>query len=329
MWRSQGLLTSLKFRGYSGNFEVNDYVRITGDVRYTDFRDSVGVILKKREWYPGWLVKIVQGTFRDKYVLVQEKNLILVKKALQPAMGRFKLNINIGTERQRTIFPVQTIPEYQPHQIVSDRLEKRIILRDEGTLPREITFPTSASFTMLSLDGIEISADAYLNAMSNDDIRTQSLLDEIGLEIVRNGKSHLFANVDIQKVSREFVNQSKDAQTSGSLMLALAKLSAAIEKWDGYAPAWLYANRSELCRLMSKTVDDNVDHWISQALKDADETIRRQPEWSRGYSRRGNVLASIGSLQEAIAAYDKALLLDPDNITVSTARNNMFLQLNA
>ena len=93
-----------------------------------------------------------------------------------------------------------------------------------------------------------------------------------------------------------------------------------LPKGKGFAPVQLYANRSELSRLMSEADSEESDHWKFQALRDADKVINEQPGWSRGYSRRGNALATLGRNLRAVRAYDKALEIDPDNSTVAAAR---------
>ncbi|KAG6451944.1 hypothetical protein O3G_MSEX007375 [Manduca sexta] len=49
------------------------------------------------------------------------------------------------------------------------------------------------------------------------------------------------------------------------------------------------------------------------ALKDAEQTVAINPTWSKGYSRMGSALAFLGRREEAIAAYEKGLELEPSN----------------
>lgn len=49
------------------------------------------------------------------------------------------------------------------------------------------------------------------------------------------------------------------------------------------------------------------------ALEDANQTVSLNPTWSKGYSRKGSALAYLGRLDEAIAAYEKGLELEPGN----------------
>ncbi|XP_041984318.1 stress-induced-phosphoprotein 1 [Aricia agestis] len=51
----------------------------------------------------------------------------------------------------------------------------------------------------------------------------------------------------------------------------------------------------------------------SAALEDANITVSLNPTWSKGYSRKGSALAFLGKYDEAIAAYEKGLELEPNN----------------
>ncbi|KAI4502027.1 hypothetical protein M0802_002709 [Mischocyttarus mexicanus] len=50
-----------------------------------------------------------------------------------------------------------------------------------------------------------------------------------------------------------------------------------------------------------------------KALEDAEKTVNLKPDWGKGYSRKGSALAYLGKLDESIEAYEKGLMLDPDN----------------
>ncbi|XP_028026548.1 hsp70-Hsp90 organizing protein 3-like [Bombyx mandarina] len=52
-------------------------------------------------------------------------------------------------------------------------------------------------------------------------------------------------------------------------------------------------------------------HYLS--LQDANETVRLQPQWAKGYFRRAEVEAASGLYDEAIISYTHALQLDPQN----------------
>eukprot|EP00965_Chrysotila_dentata_P054001 1791691-Pleurochrysis_carterae.AAC.1 len=51
-----------------------------------------------------------------------------------------------------------------------------------------------------------------------------------------------------------------------------------------------------------------------KALEDADECVRLQPTWAKGYSRRAAAKFHLGDLQAAKLAYSKAWDLEPTNL---------------
>ncbi|PSN52087.1 Stress-induced-phosphoprotein 1 [Blattella germanica] len=50
-----------------------------------------------------------------------------------------------------------------------------------------------------------------------------------------------------------------------------------------------------------------------QALEDAEKTIQLKPDWGKGYSRKGSVLAYLGRVEDSIKAYEEGLCIEPDN----------------
>ncbi|KAI5651403.1 hsp70-Hsp90 organizing protein 1-like [Phthorimaea operculella] len=66
----------------------------------------------------------------------------------------------------------------------------------------------------------------------------------------------------------------------------------------------LYSNRSFAFLKLDQ-------HYLS--LQDANETIRLQPNWAKGYFRRAEVESASGLHDEAIISYTRALQLDPTN----------------
>ncbi|VVC95247.1 unnamed protein product [Leptidea sinapis] len=66
----------------------------------------------------------------------------------------------------------------------------------------------------------------------------------------------------------------------------------------------LYSNRSFAFLKLDQ-------HYLS--LQDANETVKLQPQWAKGYFRRAEVEAASGLLDEAIISYTRALQLDPQN----------------
>ena len=67
-----------------------------------------------------------------------------------------------------------------------------------------------------------------------------------------------------------------------------------------------------------------------KALADADECIRLQPTWAKGYSRRGAALFRMDKLGPARDAFEKGLELDKDNATyVRCTRQELQLVMDA
>lgn len=53
-----------------------------------------------------------------------------------------------------------------------------------------------------------------------------------------------------------------------------------------------------------------------QALKDADETIAKNPKWPKGYSRKGSALVGMHNYVEAFEVYQQGLEHDPNNVAL-------------
>lgn len=66
----------------------------------------------------------------------------------------------------------------------------------------------------------------------------------------------------------------------------------------------MYSNRSAAYAKANK---------YDLALEDAEKTVQLKPDWGKGYSRQGAALAYLGQIDEAIAAYEKGLSVDPNN----------------
>ncbi|XP_045501061.1 hsp70-Hsp90 organizing protein 3-like [Colias croceus] len=66
----------------------------------------------------------------------------------------------------------------------------------------------------------------------------------------------------------------------------------------------LYSNRSFAFLKLDQ-------HYLS--LQDANETVKLQPNWAKGYFRRAEVEAASGLYDEAIISYTRALQLEPHN----------------
>lgn len=66
----------------------------------------------------------------------------------------------------------------------------------------------------------------------------------------------------------------------------------------------LYSNRSGSYASLKE---------YGQALKDADECVKINPSWAKGYNRVGGAQFGLGNLEDAQKAYEKCLSLDPSN----------------
>jgi len=84
----------------------------------------------------------------------------------------------------------------------------------------------------------------------------------------------------------------------------------------------LYSNRSASYLQGSKQMGIDTR---TMALRDADKAIEVRPDWFKGYSRRGDALFKLERYAEAVSAYEKALVLEPDNAnlrhSLTEARN--------
>ena len=51
----------------------------------------------------------------------------------------------------------------------------------------------------------------------------------------------------------------------------------------------------------------------AEALADAEQATELEPNWPRGYSRKGAALYGLGRYTESLATYDKGLSFEPTN----------------
>ncbi|CAH0399502.1 unnamed protein product [Chilo suppressalis] len=100
----------------------------------------------------------------------------------------------------------------------------------------------------------------------------------------------------------ELKNKGNDCVKNGKFIEAVLHYTQAI-KMDP-TNYLLYSNRSFAFLKMDQ-------HYLS--LQDANETVRLQPHWAKGYFRRAEVEAASGLYDEAIISYSRALQLDPHN----------------
>jgi tetratricopeptide (TPR) repeat protein len=84
-----------------------------------------------------------------------------------------------------------------------------------------------------------------------------------------------------------FREQGNDEYRNGNYLKAAANYTKAIKEEPESAA--LFSNRSAALVQLSK---------LPKALADAEECIRLEPEWDKGYFRKGAVLESQGKLEE-------------------------------
>ncbi|XP_063242051.1 stress-induced-phosphoprotein 1 [Bacillus rossius redtenbacheri] len=100
----------------------------------------------------------------------------------------------------------------------------------------------------------------------------------------------------------ELKEQGNAALQAGKFEEAVRHYSAAIALDAGNHV--LYSNRSAAYAKAGRYL---------QALEDAEKTIELKPDWGKGYSRKGSVLAYLGRLDESVAAYEEGLRHEPSN----------------
>ncbi|KAK8918396.1 hypothetical protein KSP39_PZI021129 [Platanthera zijinensis] len=93
---------------------------------------------------------------------------------------------------------------------------------------------------------------------------------------------------------------------AGNYLKAAALYTQAI-KLDPSNPT-LYSNRAAAFLQLVK---------LNKALADADTTITLNPQWEKGYFRKGCVLEAMGRYDDAVAVLQEALLYNPQSLEVS------------
>lgn len=109
--------------------------------------------------------------------------------------------------------------------------------------------------------------------------------------------------VDHSKEISDFKQEGNAAHQRKEYRQAIYLFSRGLELSSG-SPSehLLYSNRSAAYCLLED---------FERALQDAETAIKLQPEWPRGYSRKGAALHNLKRYNEAIAAYQRGLELDP------------------
>ncbi|GFE52881.1 tetratricopeptide repeat-containing protein protein [Babesia ovis] len=100
----------------------------------------------------------------------------------------------------------------------------------------------------------------------------------------------------------DYKQLGNEAFKAGNFLEAVQHFSEAIKlnPSDGI----LYSNRSGAYASLNK---------FQEALDDATQCVALKPDWPKGYSRKGLALFKLGRMDEARAAYQEGLKIDPNN----------------
>mmetsp|Transcript_27370 Transcript_27370/g.44552 ORF Transcript_27370/g.44552 Transcript_27370/m.44552 type:complete len:1085 (-) Transcript_27370:89-3343(-) len=113
---------------------------------------------------------------------------------------------------------------------------------------------------------------------------------------------------DVDHLDHEALNDlGNGAFKEGDYSSAVDYYSKAIEK---YATAKYHSNRAASY--------SKLDQW-ENAYNDGRAATLIDPNWARGYVRQGEALIGMQNYSEALKAYERALKLDPDDATVTSA----------
>lgn len=107
--------------------------------------------------------------------------------------------------------------------------------------------------------------------------------------------------------AEEFKQQGNDAFRQKNFVEAIGHFSKAIEA-SAEPNHVLFSNRSACYASLHKYMD---------ALKDAEECVKINPTWAKGYNRVGAAEFGLGNYDESIKAYNKALEIEPTNSMAS------------
>lgn len=107
-------------------------------------------------------------------------------------------------------------------------------------------------------------------------------------------------------------NKGNECVKNGNFIEAVIHYTQAIKmEPNNYV---LYSNRSFAFLKLDQ-------HYLS--LQDANETVRLQPQWAKGYFRRAEVEAASELYDEAILSYTRALQLEPHNPKLMESIKNL------
>lgn len=103
--------------------------------------------------------------------------------------------------------------------------------------------------------------------------------------------------------AEEFKQQGNDAFRQKNFKEAIEYFTKAIQASETPSHV-LYSNRSACYTSLHEYID---------ALKDAEECVKINPTWAKGYNRVGAAEFGLGQYEESIKSYQKALELEPTN----------------
>lgn len=108
----------------------------------------------------------------------------------------------------------------------------------------------------------------------------------------------------------EYKSQGNEAFKAKDYSKAVELFTKAIEAGD--EPNHVLLSNRSACNVLLKNYADS--------LRDAQECVKLQPSWAKGYSRVAAAQQGLGNLDEAEASYKKCLELDPAN---AAAKNGL------
>jgi len=117
---------------------------------------------------------------------------------------------------------------------------------------------------------------------------------------------------------------AEEFKTKGNQALAAGKEKEAVEHYSSAIALdstnhVFFSNRSAAyCKLQQ----------YDKALEDAEECIKLNPTWSKGYSRKAAALEFMGRFEDVVKAYEEGLNIDPNNESYKTSLANAHKSIN-
>ncbi|KAI8376445.1 uncharacterized protein BYT42DRAFT_574635 [Radiomyces spectabilis] len=119
----------------------------------------------------------------------------------------------------------------------------------------------------------------------------------------------------VKELSEEDIKKADELKSAGNRKVAERNYPEAIKLYTeaiaiNGSQAVYYANRAA-------AYSQQGDH--DKAVDDAKKAVEIDPKYSKGYSRLGHALFCQKKFDEAVAAYEKGLALDPNNTTIQNS----------